>query len=151
MTAHGGAGRRHGLVCYDVGVPDMSQISPDQLARIGTRHPKLRLLLLFGSRARGDAQERSDWDLGYLADNGFDPDSLALDLVTALGTDRIDLVDLGRAGAQIRFRAAGDGRVLYEADAGVFSKFWLEAVGFWCDVAPLLRDGYGQVLARLRP
>jgi polymorphic toxin system nucleotidyltransferase-like protein len=54
-----------GLVCYDVGVPEMSQISPDQFARIGARHSKLRLLLLFGSRARGDAQERSDWDLGY--------------------------------------------------------------------------------------
>jgi predicted nucleotidyltransferase len=129
----------------------VSQVPEDQFAHISARHSKLRLLLLFGSRARGDARERSDWDLGYLADEGLDPDALALDLVTALGTDRIDLVDLARAGAQIRFRAAGDGRVLYEAQPGLFGKFWIEAVDFWCDVEPLLRNGYGQVLARLRP
>lgn len=133
-----------------MGVQDMSQIPWEQLAGIGARHPNLRLLLLFGSRARGDAQEGSDWDLGYLAREGFDPDALLLDLVNALGTDRIDLVDLARAGAQVRFRAAGDGRVLYEAEPGLFGKFWIEAVDFWCDVEPLLRDGYGQVLARLR-
>lgn len=138
------------LVCYDVGVQDMSQIPWEQLPGIGARHPNLRLLLLFGSRARGDAQEGSDWDLGYLAREGFDPDALLLDLVNALGTDRIDLVDLARAGAQVRFRAAGDGRVLHEAEPGLFGKFWIEAVDFWCDVEPLLRDGYGQVLARLR-
>lgn len=128
----------------------MSQVPGDQLAGIGARHPKLRLLLLFGSRARGDALERSDWDFGYLAHEGFDPDALVLDLVTALGTDRIDQVDLARAGAQVRFRAAGDGRVLHEAEPGLFGAFWLEAVDFWCDVEPLLRDGYAQVLARLR-
>jgi predicted nucleotidyltransferase len=122
----------------------------EQLAGIGARHPHLRLLLLFGSRARGDARGGSDWDLGYLARESFDPDALLLDLVNALGTDRIDLVDLARAGAQVRFRAAGDGRVLHEAEPGLFGKFWIEAVGFWCDVEPLLRDGYGQVLARLR-
>lgn len=130
-------------------MPDMSPV-PGELARIGARHPNLRLLILFGSRARADAQERSDWDLGYLADTGLDPDALLLDLVNALGTDRVDLVDLARAGAQVRFRAAGEGRVLHEAAAGVFSKFWIEAVDFWCDAEPLLRAGYAQVLARLR-
>ena len=128
----------------------MSEVPGKQLAGVGARHPNLRLLLLFGSRARGDAQERSDWDLGYLADDGFDPDALLLHLVNALGTDRVDLVDLARAGAQLRFRAARDGRVLYEAAPGLFGKFWMEAVDFWCDIEPLLRDGYAQVLARLR-
>ena len=128
----------------------MSQIPWEQLADIGARHPNLRLLLLFGSRARGNAQEGSDWDLGYLGSESFDPDVLLLDLVNALGTDRIDLVDLARAGAQVRFRAAGDGRVLHEGEPGLFGKFWIEAVDFWCDVEPLLRDGYAQVLTRLR-
>lgn len=128
----------------DTGIPR------EELAGIGPRHPELRLLLLFGSRARGDARDRSDWDLGYLAVTGLDPDALLLDLVNALGMDRIDLVDLARAGAQVRFRAAGDGRVLYEAEPGLFDRFWIEAVDFWCDAEPLLRTGYAQVLARLR-
>ncbi|HVQ76775.1 MAG TPA: nucleotidyltransferase domain-containing protein [Candidatus Binatia bacterium] len=122
----------------------------EPLARVSGRHPKLRTLVLFGSRARGDARERSDWDLGYLADEGFDPDALLLDLVNDLGTDRIDLVDLARAGAQVRFRAASDGRALYEAEPGVFGAFWIEAVDFWCDAGPMVRDGYAEALARLR-
>jgi predicted nucleotidyltransferase len=121
----------------------------ETFAAIGARHPHLRLLVLFGSRARGDAHERSDWDLGYLAEAGLDGDALLLDLVNALSTDRIDVVDLARAGAQIGFRAATDARVLYEAEAGLFGRFWMEAVGFWCDIEPLLRAGYADVLARL--
>ena len=143
----GGTGR---VVCYDVAVQHISQGSRERLAGMGARHPRLRLLLLFGSRARGDARERSDWDLGYLGDPGLDPDALLLDLVNVLGTDRLDLVDLARAGAQVRFRAAGDGRILYEAEPGLFDTFWIEAVDFWCDVGPLLRAGYAQALARLR-
>jgi predicted nucleotidyltransferase len=131
-------------------VPDTPQTLEEQLARLGARHPDLRLLLLFGSRARGDSRRESDWDLGYLAARGLDADTLLLDLVNTLGTDRIDLVDLARAGAQIRFRAARDGRVLHEAQPGAFTRFWVEAVDFWCDVEPLLRTGYAEVLARLR-
>lgn len=125
-------------------------IPAETFAAIGTRHPRLRFLILFGSRARGDAHETSDWDLGYLARAGIDADALLLDLVNALGTDRIDVIDLARAGAQIGFRAAADARVLYEAEPGLFGKYWVQAVDFWCDIEPLLRVGYADVLARLR-
>jgi len=124
--------------------------SQQRFASIAAAHPGLRLLVLFGSRARGDARVESDWDLGYLGDAGLDPDALLLDLVKSLGTDRVDLVDLARAGAQIRFRAASEGRAVHEAEAGVFDRFWIDAVDFWCDVEPLLRAGYADVLARLR-
>ena len=122
----------------------------EHLASLGARHPALRLLVLFGSRARGDAREQSDWDLGYLGEPGMDADALLLDVVNALGTDRVDLVDLARAGGQIRFRAARDGRPLYEAPRGAFAEFWIEAVDFWCDAEPVLRAGYADALARLR-
>ena len=52
--------------------------------------------------------------------------------------------------AQVRFRAARDGWLLHEAHPGIFGKFWMEAVDFWCDAEPLLRAGYAQALARLR-
>jgi predicted nucleotidyltransferase len=107
------------------------------------------LLLLFGSRARGDAGGASDWDLAYLATPELDPAALLGDLVDLLGTDRIDLVDLDRASAQLRFRAAGEGTVLYEEAPGTFPRFWMDAVSFWCDAGPLLRAGYEDVLARL--
>ena len=111
--------------------------------------PGLRLLVAFGSRARGDAHEASDWDFGYLGAATFDPDRFLSALIHALGTDRVDLVDLRRAGALLRFRAARDGRPLYEAAPDEFTRFWLEAVAFWCDVAPMVRAGYEAALAQL--
>ena len=119
------------------------------LPRIAASHRGLRLLLLFGSRARRDAREGSDWDLGYLAGPELDPSALLLDVVTALGTDRVDLVDLARAGAQVRFRAAADGRIVYAADQGTFERFWTAAVTFWCDAEPVIRAGYADALSRL--
>lgn len=122
-----------------------------RLARLlqTTSYPGLHLLVLFGSRARGDAGSLADWDFGYLAGPEFDPDRLLADLGGALAADRIDLVDLARAGGQLRYRAARDGRVLYEAQAGEFGRFWTEAVSFWCDAAPVLERAYAGVLARL--
>ncbi len=119
----------------------------DRIAATAARHKGL--LLLFGSRARGAATGASDWDLAYLANPELDPAALLGDLASLLGTDRIDLVDLDRASAQLRFRAAGEGRVLYEGSPGTFPRFWLDAVSFWCDAGPLLRAGYEDVLARL--
>lgn len=109
----------------------------------------LRLLLLFGSRARGDAHPLSDWDLGFLAGPDFDVATLQGRLVEALGTERIDLVDLASAGALLRFRAARDGMPLYE-QPGAFEAFWLESVHFWCEAGPVLRDAYGDLLQELR-
>ncbi len=111
----------------------------------------LQLLILFGSRARGDARADSDWDFGYLGSPAFDPDGLLAALVAAVGSDRIDLVDLARAGGLLRFRAAHDGRPLVEAAPRSFARFWLDAVSFWCEVEPIVRAGYDRVLRELGP
>lgn len=107
--------------------------------------------MIFGSRARGDAHEASDWDLAYLATDTFDPAAFHDVVSSIVGSDRIDLVDLARAGGLLRYRAARDGRVVYERRPGTADEFWLEAVSFWCDAAPILQRGYDEVLARLGP
>ena len=117
-----------------------------ELARLAPRHGGLKLLVLYGSRARGEARPDSDWDLAYLADESFDPDGFLADAVLALGSDRIDLVDLGRAGGQLRYRAAAEAHVVFARSDDAFGSFWLDAVTFWCDAAPVLRAGYGQLL-----
>ena len=130
-------------------------VSPDLIAALrepAGRQSGLCLLLLFGSRARGDAYEGSDWDFGFLADPGleaFDPDRLLADLASALGTERIDLADLSRAGALVRFRAARDGIVIYDRDGTAHPRFWNDAVGFWCDAGPVIQSGYEGILERL--
>ena len=121
----------------------------EQARAAAARHPHLRLLLLFGSRARGSARPESDWDFAYLDDDGLDMLALRADLVEGLNSDRIDVADLSRSGGLLRYRAARDGRLLFERAPGCFDRFWLEAVGFWCDAQPVLAAAYEDVLARL--
>jgi predicted nucleotidyltransferase len=109
----------------------------------------LELLLLFGSRARDEAHAGSDWDVGYVAAAGMDVEALRAAVVDVLGTDRVDLVDLRRASGLLRYRAARDGRPVFEARPGLGDAFVLDAVRFWCDAAPLLQRGYEDVLAEL--
>ena len=121
----------------------------DALIRMAQDTPGLELLLLFGSRARDESHGRSDWDLGYLAAADVDSAALRARLVEALGTDLIDLVDLKRAGGLLRYRAARDGQLLFEAQEGLGDRFRLEAARFWCDAMPVLQREYENVLAEL--
>ena len=127
---------------------DVSQVREEISARAAAQ-AGLQHLVLFGSRARGEAGPRSDWELAYLASEGFDPVACQAELVLALGTDRIDLVNRRRSNGLLRFRAARDGVVLFERKAGSFERFWMEAVSFWCDAGPILRRGYRALLAEL--
>jgi predicted nucleotidyltransferase len=44
----------------------------ERLADVASRASGLDLLIVFGSRARGDGHAHSDWDSGYLATPGAD-------------------------------------------------------------------------------
>ncbi len=129
---------------------DLTSVVPE-LRAAARAHAGLKLLVLHGSRARGDAHEASDWDLAYVAAPGVDLGLLYADLASVLATDHVDLVDLSSAGGLIRYRVARDGVVVFEAEAGTFAKFWFEAVSFWCDAAPVLRAGYQSILEGLGP
>ena len=111
----------------------------------------LELLLLFGSRARGDAGAASDWDFGYQATEDLDVAAFLATIVEVVGSDRVDLVDLRRASGLLRYRAARDGQPIHEGRPGIADQFWLEAVRFWCDAVPILERGYDAVLAELKP
>jgi predicted nucleotidyltransferase len=119
------------------------------LASLAAATDGLLLLVLHGSRARGDGHARSDWDFAYRAGAGFDPDAFLASLADRLKADRIDLVDLDRSGALLRFRVARDGIVLFERLAGDFQRFRLQAVATWCDLEPVLRPAYAHVLETL--
>jgi predicted nucleotidyltransferase len=106
------------------------------------------LLVLFGSRARREGvREASDWDFGFVG--AVDPEALRLALANALGADAIDVADLTRANALLRYRAARDGIAVVEAHAGAFDDFRVAAATFYCDIAPVLSGAYDGVLERL--
>ena len=131
-------------------MPYTKEAAVEAAASAARQIPGLELLLLFGSQARNDATSSSDWDFGYLADAPFDFETLLAGLVTILNCDRVDLVDLTHASGLLRYRAARDGLLVFEARPGVANKFRLEAAQFWCDAEPILRRGYETVLARLK-
>ncbi|HVR96130.1 MAG TPA: nucleotidyltransferase domain-containing protein [Thermoanaerobaculia bacterium] len=127
----------------------MTDSLDQKIADLAGQAPGLDLLVLFGSRARGDVHPDSDWDFGYLAASGFDPDDLLARLVLLLEADKVDLVDLSRANGLLCFRAASEGRPVFEAVPGTFNRFSFEIVSFWCDMEPVLRDAYEGVLENL--
>jgi len=112
---------------------------------------QLRLLVLHGSRASGTQHENSDWDLGYLATAPLDPGDLHLRVTDSLGTEAVDLVDLGRASALLRFRVARDGKPVVARPPTAWTEFVLAATHFWCDAGPVIERAHDELLAELAP
>ena len=72
---------------------EANELALDRVRALAAASPGLRMLILFGSRARGDAWAQSDWDLAYAADPGFDADHCMSAVADLLAADRIALVD----------------------------------------------------------
>ena len=102
--------------------------------------PYLEMLILFGSRARGDIHAKSDWDFAALydeemrkkcvGDNGFGwwevPDKLGK--IFLINSDNIDVVELRKCSSLIAHFVAQDGKLLYEKQPGQFEAFCEQAL-----------------------
>src|SRR5204863_7940108 len=116
------------------------------------------LLVLFGSRARGDARPASDLDLGVervdgrgmsLREIGLLRDALAR--LPGIGTTEVDVVDLAAADALLRFEVARQGRLLHEARPGLYRELVGRTLVEHDDIAPflpLLIAGVGRIARR---
>jgi predicted nucleotidyltransferase len=114
------------------------------------RETGMKMLVLFGSRARGQVHAHSDWDFGYLAAERADIDLLRTRLAQALDTDTIDLVNLARGSALLRMQVSTEGKPLFESEPGLFLHFQDEAARFWCDVELVLSFAYARILEHAR-
>jgi predicted nucleotidyltransferase len=114
------------------------------------REAGIKMLVLFGSRVRGQMHAHSDWDLGYLAGERADIDLLRARLAQVLATDAIDLVNLARGSALLRMQVSTEGKPLFESEPGLFLHFQDEAARFWCDVEPVLSLAYARILEQAR-
>lgn len=94
------------------------------LAAVLQHCPGLEFAALVGSRAKGYAHARSDWDVAIRWQRGLDPwqqvqatEFLRLRLAQALGVgpDAIDLIDLAQARLAMRAAVAEHGLPLYGA------------------------------------
>ena len=76
--------------------------------------PEVKLVYLFGSRAKGTANGSSDWDIAVLPRGPLDNTQrwdLAQDLASKLGQD-VDLVDLSGASTVLQMQVINDGQLL---------------------------------------
>jgi predicted nucleotidyltransferase len=121
----------------------------EPLRSLASGYPGLSLLILHGSRGRGDYHERSDWDFAYLGDDDLDELQLRSDLTNVLRTDNIDLAGLDGAGGLLRFLAARNGILVFERTRGNFEDFCIAAALFWFDIEPIIRCEHREILAAL--
>lgn len=84
-----------------------------------------------------------------LAEERADLALLGARLAELTGTDAVDVVDLDRTSALLRYRVARDGIALLERRTDAFLAFRLVATQFWCDAGPVIRAAQEQVLAEL--
>jgi predicted nucleotidyltransferase len=110
----------------------------------------VRLVVVFGSAARGAGRPDSDMDVGILFEGGArlplpgeaaEPYGARREAVAdALRADReIDLVLLEEADPLLLHEVAVDGRPVFEAEPGVFEEFRILAIKRYFDTAWIRR------------
>lgn len=89
----------------------------DRVASVMERHPEIAVAYVFGSRARGEAREDSDLDVGGVT-RGEPIDAellgcLATEIAKATGVEPVDVVDLEAQGPIFAHRVLLEGRRAY--------------------------------------
>jgi predicted nucleotidyltransferase len=131
-----------------VSVPLPSSI--DRIREILDRWPGVRLAVLFGSMARGQARPESDLDLGIVAPQLDGRDELTLQAQLERSAGRpVDLVRLDRASTLIRWYAARDGILVLARDRREWVGFLARSAGEHADLAPTWRRAADLYRARL--
>ena len=113
--------------------------------------PELKLVVLFGSTARGKARPKSDVDLGILLDP-YSPElrfRVEAELGRAAGRP-VDVILLDDAPPLLRFEIAREGVLLFQREDRLWTNFKTRAMVDWWDWAPTHRMIAAGVVRRLR-
>jgi uncharacterized protein len=113
--------------------------------------PELKLTVLFGSTARGQARPKSDLDLGVLLDP-YSPElrfQVEAELGRAAGRP-VDVILLDDAPPLLRFEIAREGVLVFQREDHLWTDFKAKAMVDWWDWAPTHRMIAAGVVRRLR-
>lgn len=108
----------------------MITVDKNKIADIAKRH-NLALVVLFGSRARGDARIKSDFDIAYSSVSPMDlseENSMAVELHAVFKSSNVDVVNLSNAGPLLLKKIVDESCVLYEAKESLFNGLYLYAM-----------------------
>lgn len=123
----------------------------DRLKQQAAAWPELKLAVLFGSTARGQARPKSDVDLGVLLDP-YSPElrfQVEAELGRAAGRP-VDVILLDDAPPLLRFEIAREGILLFQREDHRWTDFKARAMVDWWDWAPTHRMIAAGVVRRLR-
>ena len=111
---------------------------PLDIEQIAKKH-SLDLIVMFGSRARGQARGDSDTDIAVRAARELSGDE---ELTIASELDRlfpnVDLCDTRKASPLLLGAVGQDATLLYQSRAGLFEEFKIFAWNQYMDFKPLL-------------
>lgn len=116
---------------------------------------RLSLLLLFGSRASGEAHAMSDFDFGYISDKVLsyaEETTLRDDLGRIAGSRDIETIDLLQAGPFLLREVIRNHKILFTENDS-YERFYVGAVRAYLDESKLFdleKSLYQQTLEKYR-
>lgn len=124
----------------------------DRLREVLVKGPPLKLAVLFGSQATGQARADSDFDVGIIP---VDPDlalhdelEMASALSAAVGAE-VDLVRLDVDDTLLGAEVAREGTCLLEAQPGLFAAWRADAMSRWIDWEETIAPHRARMLRRV--
>ncbi len=138
---------------------DPAQYEVDELMRVVAKvvrdDERVIAVILFGSRARGNHRDESDYDLAIISSKPLDLEELngiamRISSATGIPVDRIDVVDLSNAPNSLVYKVLRDGKLLYIRDENLYRR-WVR----WnyiriLDEEDLMDTYYRRMCAKLR-
>lgn len=111
-------------------------------------NPDVLLAYLYGSQATGKSGPTSDYDIGVLVKSPSAKlrDQLSYDLTGILKSDRIDLVFLNRAPAELAYAIISQGQLIYQHSLAMRVETEAQILSRYGDYLPILRAQQREIL-----
>ena len=100
----------------------------------------LRLVLLFGSQAKGEARKNSDIVIAILAEKRFPEEVmiyLNFEFTNILPIDKVDLVDIHGAPPLLMKQIFDSAKIIYQKTPDEYPKFLIYAMRLYKEAKPL--------------
>jgi len=100
----------------------------EELKNTCTKHG-IKMVLLYGSQAMGNSNEKSDADLGLLLkDDSYDFENIIKDLMKVFNGNIIDVAILNHGDPVLKFEIISNYKILFCEDDEIFLNFYLNTV-----------------------
>lgn len=100
----------------------------------------LSLLLLFGSRAKGNERADSDFDIAYLSERKLDlmeEAKMICDLIEIFKSDKVDLTNIEKAPPLLMKHIFDDNKILFCADEKIYDTYRSYSLKRYMEAKPL--------------